>query len=375
MTLSVCMIARNEHANIGRAIKSFAGLADELVVVDTGSTDDTREIARALGARVLDVPWCDDFSASRNAAVAAARGEWVFWLDCDEALLPRSQDHVRAAMCEQDVVGYSILRQDIFNEQSSAAYTEMWQQRLFRRKAASCFVGRCHPQFAPPLDTIGTVREAPGILLRHWGYLAPLRLAKLQRAAKLLELELKDRPGRFYYVVELGRTLLLMGDARGRQVMAQAAAMVDRSGASPPETMAGPLLEYLLRLPEPELPAGWTAAEVRRLAMGWFPKSVPLLTRLAKEYVSAGDFARAAELLERICALGRCGEYDKTVSFSPDLLGSGPMLNLAICYARMGELAKAQALLEPIMDCPANGSLARRNLDVVKGLREQFEEA
>jgi len=84
MLLSVCLIARNEAHNLPRALKSVAGVAGEIIVTDTGSTDQTPEVAAGLGARVSHFPWCDDFSASRNFAVSQARGQWVLWLDADD---------------------------------------------------------------------------------------------------------------------------------------------------------------------------------------------------------------------------------------------------------------------------------------------------
>ena len=72
-TLSLCVIARNEEAMLSGCLESVAGVVDEIVVVDTGSTDRTIEVALAHGARVLEKPWTDDFSAARNAALDACR--------------------------------------------------------------------------------------------------------------------------------------------------------------------------------------------------------------------------------------------------------------------------------------------------------------
>ena len=84
MKISACYITKNEERNIARSLQSLADAVDEIIVVDTGSTDGTREIAEALGARVLDFSWQDDFSAPRNFAVEAASGDWIVFLDADE---------------------------------------------------------------------------------------------------------------------------------------------------------------------------------------------------------------------------------------------------------------------------------------------------
>ena len=82
--VSLSLIVKNEEANLPACLQSVAGLVDEVVVIDTGSSDRTREIARAFGAKVFDFPWCDSFSAARNEGLRHATGQWVLWLDADE---------------------------------------------------------------------------------------------------------------------------------------------------------------------------------------------------------------------------------------------------------------------------------------------------
>ena len=84
MLLTVCMIVKNEEADLPRCLASIKAVADEIVVVDTGSTDRTVEIAQSFGAIVGHFEWCDDFAAARNAALKLATCEWVFQLDADE---------------------------------------------------------------------------------------------------------------------------------------------------------------------------------------------------------------------------------------------------------------------------------------------------
>ena len=98
MTLSVCMIVKNEAANLHAAIEPVKDLADEVIVVDTGSSDDTRAIAERLGARVFDFPWCDDFAAARNEAIGHASSEWVLILDADDRLAPSEHEKLRALL-------------------------------------------------------------------------------------------------------------------------------------------------------------------------------------------------------------------------------------------------------------------------------------
>ena len=84
--LSVCMIVKNEERFLGQCLASVKDIADELIVIDTGSTDRTIEIAREHGAQVGYFEWCNDFAAARNASIAAATGDWILFLDADEEL-------------------------------------------------------------------------------------------------------------------------------------------------------------------------------------------------------------------------------------------------------------------------------------------------
>src|ERR1700691_4775202 len=84
MRVSLCMIVRDEHANLGGCLDSVAGLVHEVVVVDTGSTDGTGHLAQERGARVVDFPWTDDFAVARNESITHASCDWIFWLDADD---------------------------------------------------------------------------------------------------------------------------------------------------------------------------------------------------------------------------------------------------------------------------------------------------
>ncbi len=95
MAVTSTIIVRDEEKNFSKCLSSVAGLFDEIVVVDTGSKDRTREIAREFGARVFDFVWVDDFAAARNAALARATGDYAFWLDADDVVDPPEREKLR----------------------------------------------------------------------------------------------------------------------------------------------------------------------------------------------------------------------------------------------------------------------------------------
>jgi glycosyltransferase involved in cell wall biosynthesis len=86
--VSCCLIVRNEEATLRDCLSSVADLVQEIIIVDTGSTDGTREVASGFGARVVDFTWQDSFASARNESIRHATGRWIFWLDADEWLDP-----------------------------------------------------------------------------------------------------------------------------------------------------------------------------------------------------------------------------------------------------------------------------------------------
>ncbi len=170
--VSACLIVKDEHDNLGRCLSSLGGLCDEIVVYDTGSTDDTKEIAREAGARVVEGYWDGDFSRARNACLDHCQGQWILWIDADEELVCDSD----AQRQELDELGAGAegLVVMIDNVKGTRASTTMAHPacRLFRR--ASCrWTGHLHEQVVARVGT-----RQPGISaasftrLTHWGYLA-----------------------------------------------------------------------------------------------------------------------------------------------------------------------------------------------------------
>jgi hypothetical protein len=378
MRLSVCLIARNEETNLPRALRSIEGICDEIVVADTGSTDRTREIAREFGARVIEFPWCDDFAAARNFTINHARGEWIFWLDADEELLQESRaaSAASAPLLERnDVLGWHILRQDLVHADRPDEFTEMWQLRLFRRRADLRFRGRCHADFHPPLHETaqreGRTVGLSDVRIRHYGFIGALRPEKLKRAGKLLELELRDRPGQLYYLIEFARTLAALNDPRAAGVVDEAtrSLLQHRTAPAAPTPAAALLLEYLLASPAAAGRNGLTPADVRALCDRWFPTAPPLLWSSARQLFEAGEFEPAAKLLERLVDLIDSNTYDRTVSFNPRTNSDDARLNLGVCYVRLAELDRAEIVFRRLLGSANLRPSAEQNLATIDVLR------
>jgi len=375
--LSVCLIAKNEEANLEKVLASIKPVADEIVLTDTGSTDRTVEIATEYGARICHYEWHDDLSAARNYCYKQAKGDWIFWIDCDEVLLPESVETMKQCLAREDAFAFLILRQDLTDLDRPDLYSEMWLPRLFRNHKDIHLQGCHHEQFTPPLTDIAQqedmVVETSSIRIRHTGFAGPKRKEKFQRDVTLLDRELAERPGQLYYQIELFRTLLLMGDERWKSVFIEAAENLKKSidDEKPPTPLTSLLLETLLQLPEPELPEGFTRKQVQALAQRWFPRSAPLLWVLAKQDYEKNRFAIAEKGLRQLIQMGKERSYDRSVGFDPHIFAEEAQMNLAACLIRQAKLKDAAEILEPLTLNEQYKQAAMQNLNAIKEIRNK----
>lgn len=359
--LSVCLFTRDEARTIGRAIRSVLPVADELIVVDTGSTDGTLKIVRELGATVVPHEWADDFSAARNAALAAATGDWVLWLNPDEELTPASHEVVRGLVAPgagPETFAYLVRIQGIARAEQPEQLTETFDLRLYRRRADLRYVGRLHPGFPAELAE-SVAREGLGVgpsevVIRHHAYESTVTPAKLRWAARLLEKEIQDRPGRLHFVLEYARTLLLLDDPKGHDAMAEAAELLlpHLDAPQPPSPDAQRLLEYLITTPAAVSKARLSAEQAAELSMRWFAQSPPILWALANSNFSRQRFQAAAVLLELLVDLGASGRFDRSQPFDPLILGPWALMNLARCWRALGRPDRAREALSKLAADP-----------------------
>jgi hypothetical protein len=377
MSLSVCLVTRNEEKNMERVLRSVAGVADETIVVDTGSSDRTAELAAALGARVSQFAWQDDFSAARNDALSRATGDWILWLNPDEELLPAGRDKLPSYLARADALGYVLRVQDLHRAERPDEFSETLQARLFRRDAGVRYAGRLHPDFEVPLEALarrqGKQVYAADLAVRRHAYLSVLTPDKLRWAARLLEQELRDRPHQLHYLIEYGRTLLWLGEARGHEVLAEAAEQVrrGRDAAAPPTATVGSLLEYLLAVSPERSRSSLSAAEAEELALRWFRQTPPVLWAVAQRRFQTGNFRGAAGLLEELVRMGRTGAYDRSRGFLPEVMGAPALMNLGVCYLRLGELDRAQQCFGQLLSHPDHQAQARQHYARVEALRNR----
>lgn len=146
ITISLCMIVKNEEKILGRCLDSIADLADEIVIVDTGSTDGTKKIAAGYGAKLYDFAWVDDFSAARNFAFSKASCEYIYSADADEVLSEENRERFRV-LKETLLSEVEIVQMKYANQlQFGAVYNfdEEYRPKLFKRKRNFVWEGPIH---------------------------------------------------------------------------------------------------------------------------------------------------------------------------------------------------------------------------------------
>ncbi|MFZ5898316.1 MAG: glycosyltransferase [Bacillota bacterium] len=292
-TLSLCMIARNEADNIGRAIRSVKDFVDEIIVVDTGSTDDTPEVARLLGAKVIKEQWRNDFSAVRNTSLEHATGDWIFFLDCDEELVRKSGPELRKVIQDSRYQAYFVLVSNVTDAGVELTFPSI---RLFRNRKEFRFTGQIHEQIAGAIiDTCGqTCIGNSRITILHHGYNAGTVniQAKIQRNLAILSTYPEEkRDGFFWY--NLGTEYLRLGEKqKALECYAQALKRTKPNQAFAPVLVKRTITTLM------DLERYRAALEQLRHYQGVYPQFSDLVYLDGFCHVKCGRFSEAKERLQ-----------------------------------------------------------------------------
>ncbi len=226
MNVSLCLIVRDEEDCLARCLESVSGLAGEIVVVDTGSTDHTVEIALEYGARMFSYRWDNNFAAARNYALLQASGDWILVLDADEVLAAVGADRWSELLAAPEVEGYLLEVRNYLDE----GYATDHIVRLFRNRPGYRFAGAIHEQVAGAIRTANGTLRCSGLVIHHYGYLGPRLTAKdkHRRNSEIIGRALTDRPGDPFLLYSLAVEHLQAGDPeRGATCLAGALARMN----------------------------------------------------------------------------------------------------------------------------------------------------
>lgn len=343
--VSLTMIVRDEEANLPACLGSAEGLFDEVVVVDTGSTDRTAEVARSFGARVFDFVWVGDFAAARNAALARATGDYAFWLDADDVLDPPQRDRLKgllAGLRDGDEAAYVVRCACDPDRDGGGGETVVDHVRLFPLREDVRWTYRVHEQILPALRRAGVPVRWTDVTVRHTGYSDPgLRGRKLGRDEAILLEELDDRPGDPFVLFNLGSIAVERRDWRG--ALSHLARSLE--GSSPTDSITKKLYALIARcrqsLGEPEKALAACAA-----GLAVDPDDAELLFREAVVRRNAGDRAGTEECWRRVLTLRR---PERFASVDAGIYGHLTRRNLAALAEERGDRVAAAALWAEVL--------------------------
>lgn len=360
MTLSLCMIVKNEAENLPRCLNSVKDSVDEIIVTDTGSDDQTIAIARTFSAKVGSIEWTNDFAAARNQAIEKATGDWIVVLDADETLTEAGRDlleqvrlgHPIGGQALETVLAVTLLRHEVNAAQSP--YSEV--SRLFRNRPEIQFKRPYHETVDDSISQIiqqeplWQVAFWPDVAIAHTGYEADAiaQRNKFARAESTMAAYLSEHPNDAYICNKLGALYGTVGQwDKGRSLLEQGL----RSGQADRSTTYE--LHYHLGL-------GYRETGLAAIAIDHYNKalsqSVPEILKLGA-YINLGSLLQAGKNYR-----GAIEQFEKAASAAPDF--ALPYFNLGIAKRNRGDLEGAVAAYEQAITLKPDYAVAYQNLGV-----------
>ena len=189
LKISACYIVKNEAKNLAKSIKSLKNQVNEIVVVDTGSTDNTIAVARKLGARVYSFPWQDDFSKARNFALSKAKGDWLVLLDADEYFTAKTAGNIRQVIRQAQQADGLLIQMVNYDVDKAEVQDYFYQLRIVRNQQGLHYEGKIHEELKLSDGKFMKFFRIPPEMLEiyHTGYASSVSRQKLERNLKLLQ--------------------------------------------------------------------------------------------------------------------------------------------------------------------------------------------
>ena len=328
------MITKNEEKYLEQCINSVKDIVDEIIIVDTGSTDKTKEIAKKFNAKIFDFKWADDFSAARNESLKHAAKDWILVLDADEVIeeedLVKIKDAVENA--EDDVAGFTVEQRSYLNNFFEGAakngsgfelvkgypfYIPHSLARFFRNKSGLYFKHKVHELVEDSINEKNLKCKKIDVVLHHFGSLKGERLIgdKTQQYSKIILKQLEENPDNARYNYQAGRMFI------GRNDFGNALKHFEKTAKANPD--------YKL-----------------------------VFSEIAKIYLQINDKNRAIEY------------FKKSLKQNPD--NPSPANNLAVVYMSVGKFGQAKKILEEALKKnPNNEALKYHYNECLKNLNKK----
>jgi glycosyltransferase involved in cell wall biosynthesis len=349
LTMSLCMIVKDEEEMLPRSLAAAKDAVDEIIVVDTGSTDRTVEIAESFGARVLHHEWTGDFAAARNVSFDAATCDWILYLDADEVLIKDDTDRLRELTGRVWREAFYLVETNYTGDLADGEALTHNALRVFRNRDDYRFHGRLHEQIANKLPAYNPERlEATTVRIEHFGYLATVRDAKekSRRNIELLEKQAEEGAAGPFLHFNLGSEYAAARDNQAAlREFKKSWEMLEREGIEG----YGFVPSLVGRLTKAYRINGHNSDARKQAERGLelFPGFTDLILEQAHSWAQDLDLERAAEHFERAIELGDApSKYSPTVGCGTFLALTG----LAEVRRHQGRRSDAVALLRKSLE-------------------------
>ena len=357
VSISLCMIVKNEEDVLARCLDSAAELVDEIVIVDTGSTDRTREIAARYTDKIFDFPWRDDFAAARNESFSHATMDYCLWLDADDVLLEEDQEKFQALKEGLDP-GVSVVMAPYhtgFDESGRVTFS-YYRERLIKNRAGMGWVGAVHEV----VPSVGTVLYGDFAVTHKKARPSdPDRNLRIYEGQLAAGQELEPRQ-QFYY----GRELYY--HKRCEEALTVFEAFLEEGrGWVENNIDACCHCAYCHRELGHEQAA--LAALLRTFTYDW-PRA-EVCCDIGRWFFQKEQFRQAAYWYTLALT---CNRDDRRGSFvSPDCYGYLPCIQLCVCYSRLGDAKRAEAFNELAASFKPDSPAVQHNRGIFQTLSEQ----
>lgn len=337
ITLSLCMIVKNEEAVLARCLSSVKEVMDEIIIVDTGSQDSTVEIARQFTDKVYSFPWVDDFSAARNFSFSKATMQYLFWMDADDILLPQDRENLFSLKETLDPsIDLVMMKYHVaFDGQGNPVFS-YYRERMLRRAKQYRWQGAIHEAITPE----GNILYSE-IALTHRKIGAGDPDRNLRIFEKMIKEGKKLVPRENYYY---GRELYYHGQYQ------QAAYILSRYLDTPGGwienqiTACQDLANCYYHLGNPQ-----QALDSLLRSFSFDTPRAEICCDIGKHFFQQEKYAQAAFWYET--AAKRPKEERNGGFIQPDCYGYLPYLQLCLCYYRLGDLSLAKEYNEKAAQC------------------------
>lgn len=331
MKLTLSMIVKNEERFLRGCLESVKGLVDEIVIVDTGSTDSTKEIARSFGAKVYNFEWCDDFSAARNESLGNSTGDWILYLDADERIDKSYHAKIRKLISGGKADAFLLQLKSKIGTREDAQYHLVSYPRLFRKIKGVAFSGEVHEQITNSLTAVGARILQSDVIIDHLGYAQDdaVILEKARRNHRLLLSQLQKGKNHGYALYQLGQTEIILGEVEKGLSHLNEALQAGGFGKSVEASVYGIIAENKYKLGEYEeaLAACTSSLEVA-------PQQTFSHLMRGEIYLKLSDYRKSVEsFLEAV------EKYRSLILRGKTAAAIEPMFDVHVIYSKVGKAA------------------------------------